>query len=172
MSENDSDLNVIVIHMEFAKKLKLFGLPPPLLEIKRGSIVVRLHNINKICGLFNGTSLILDDIINKHILKATVANGDTMGSTYFIPMIALKQPDGEFSFRWQRKKFPVRLAFATTVNKSQSQLLGRAVLFSRSTHLKTTNCMFLGHGFGEWTDNEYRSDLKITTKRVYSQCYM
>jgi len=40
-----------------------------------------------------------------------------------IPRIMLKPKQGEFPFDWSRRQFPVRLAFATTINKSQGQTM-------------------------------------------------
>ena len=40
-----------------------------------------------------------------------------------IPRITLKPKEREFPFEWTRRQFPVRVAFAMTVNKSQGQTL-------------------------------------------------
>ena len=40
-----------------------------------------------------------------------------------IPRITLKPKDREYPFDWCRRQFPVRVAFAMTINKSQGQTL-------------------------------------------------
>ena len=40
-----------------------------------------------------------------------------------IPRITTKPKDREFPFEWSRCQFPVRVAFAMTINKSQGQTL-------------------------------------------------
>jgi len=39
--------------------------------------------------------------------------------TVFIPRIVFIPQDDEFPFSWQRRQFPVKPAFATTINKAQ-----------------------------------------------------
>lgn len=81
MSDNHNDLNVIALPMEYMNTLKLQCMSPHLLEINCGFIVIILSNIKNICDLLNGTRLLVDDIINERIFKATVANVTTIGST-------------------------------------------------------------------------------------------
>ena len=40
-----------------------------------------------------------------------------------IPRITLRPKDKEYPFEWTRRQFPVRIAFAMTINKSQGQTL-------------------------------------------------
>lgn len=155
VSENDSDLNVTAIPMEYLNTLKLPVLRPHLIEITRGFIVMILRNINNICGLFNGTRVIMDDTINEHILKSTVANRARMGSTFLILKIALKPPGGDFSFRWQRKQFPVCLSLAMTVKKYHGQALGRVGFFLEKYASHTINFMCMYHGLGRRTTFDF-----------------
>ena len=39
----------------------------------------------------------------------------------YIPRVNLYPDPGEYGFDWSRRQFPVRLAFVTTINKSQGQ---------------------------------------------------
>lgn len=43
------------------------------------------------------------------------------GKTVFIPRITIETAESEFGFKLLRRQFPVRLAFAMTINKSQGQ---------------------------------------------------
>ena len=49
-----------------------------------------------------------------------------------IPRITFIPKIGEYAFEWQRRQFPVRPAFATTINKSQGQTLKMAGVWLRS----------------------------------------
>ncbi len=48
-------------------------------------------------------------------------SGDHAGEEIFIPRIELTTKDGDFPFQWKRRQFPVRPAFAMTINKSQGK---------------------------------------------------
>ncbi len=78
-----------------------------------------LRNMDPSIGLCNGTRLIVNDVTNGKILRATIAGSDRI---VLIPRIKLRPPnDATYPFKWYRKQFPVRLAFAMTINKSQGQ---------------------------------------------------
>ncbi len=100
-----------------------------------------IRNLNKGKGVSNGTRLILNKASNilLHCTIATGANnficiydpnpcntvllfcfsGDHAGEEILIPRIELTTKDGDFPFQWKRRQFPVRPAFAMTINKSQ-----------------------------------------------------
>ena len=46
-----------------------------------------------------------------------------LGTVHFLPRIKCILDDMEMPFKWQRRQFPVRLAFAMTINKSQGHTL-------------------------------------------------
>ena len=73
------------------------------------------------------------------MLKATIANGEHKGRTVLIPKV-ITQPADEsmFGFEWQRMQFPVRVAFAMTIHKSQGQTLKKVAVWLQ------TPCF--GHG--------------------------
>ena len=52
--------------------------------------------------------------------------------TVLIPRITFIPKPGEYPFQWQRRQFPVRAAFATTINKSQGQTLKMAGVWLRT----------------------------------------
>ena len=51
---------------------------------------------------------------------------------YLIPRIKFIPDPGSFPFDWARRQFPVRMAFATTINKSQGQTLKQVGVWIRS----------------------------------------
>ena len=58
----------------------------------------------------------------KYNIEAVIFTGENIGSTVFIPRITSNtEKNSSFSFTLYRKQFPIRLAFAITINKSQGQ---------------------------------------------------
>ncbi|AEE09607.1 putative DNA helicase [Cotesia vestalis bracovirus] len=105
--------------IEFLNSLDVPGLPPHNLRLKVGSVVIMLRNINqpKLC---NGTRLVVRKLMN-NVIYATIMIGKFKGEQVLIPRIPMIPTDMPFEFK--RLQFPIRLAFAMTINKSQGQSL-------------------------------------------------
>ena len=73
-----------------------------------------LRNINPRQGLCNGTRIIFDKAIDNKLLQCRIVSSDRM---VLIPRITFIPKPREYPFEWQRRQFPVRSAFATTINK-------------------------------------------------------
>lgn len=116
----DGDLNVPV---EYLNTLEGGGLPSHELRLKKGVPIMLLRSVNstneKLC---NGTRLIVDEVVNGRLLKAKIAG---TGRSVIIPRIPMTPAEGLFPFEWRRRQFPVKVAFAMTINKSQGQTLKR-----------------------------------------------
>ncbi|XP_049823424.1 uncharacterized protein LOC126265582 isoform X2 [Aethina tumida] len=104
---------------EFLNSLDLPGLPPRNLQLKVGSVIIMLRNINQ-PRLCNGTRLAIKKLLN-NVIEATTLKGKYKGEDVLIPRIPMIPTDVPFEFK--RLQFPVRLAFAMTINKSQGQSL-------------------------------------------------
>lgn len=105
--------------VEFLNSLDVPGLPPYNLKLKVGSVVIMLRNINqpKLC---NGTRLVISKLMT-NVIYATILKGKFKGEEVLIPRIPIIPTDMPFEFK--RLQFPIRLAFAMTINKSQGQSL-------------------------------------------------
>ncbi|XP_063907386.1 ATP-dependent DNA helicase PIF1-like [Zophobas morio] len=111
--------DVVNYPTEFLNSLELSGLPPHNLQLKIGSVVIMLRNINQ-PRLCNGTRLVVKKLMN-NVIEATIIKGKYKGEDVLIPRIPMIPTDLPFDFK--RLQFPLRLAFAMTINKSQGQSL-------------------------------------------------
>lgn len=105
---------------EYLNSLDPPGLPPFRLELKVGCPIMLLRNIAPKNGLCNGTRMMVVRC-GSRIIEAMILTGEKAGNLEFIPRISLTPSSSEFPFRMTRRQFPVRLAYAMTINKSQGQ---------------------------------------------------
>jgi hypothetical protein len=123
--DNDELVN---FPQEFLNSLDPSGLPPHRLLLKERCPILLLWNIDppKLCS---GMRLCVKNLLG-NVIEATILTGNGEGETVFIPRIPLIQTD--LPFKFQRLQFPVRLAFAITINKSQGQSIKYCGLDLRS----------------------------------------
>ena len=81
--------------------------------------IIMLRNINqpKLC---NGTRLSVKKLMT-NVIEAKFLTGPFKGEDDLIPRIPMIPTD--LSFQFKRFQFPIRLAFAITINKAQRQFL-------------------------------------------------
>ena len=119
--ENSQDL--LRFNSEYLHSLNPNGFPTHDLRLKRDMPLMLLRNLNPREGLCNGTKMIFVRCIDNKLLECKVAGSDR---TVLIPRITFIPKANEYPFEWQRRQFPVRPAFATTINKSQGATLKMA----------------------------------------------
>lgn len=104
------------------------GFPHHSITLKVGCLVVLLRNLNLATGLCNGTRLLVT-AISAHALQCLILNGAKSGVSISLPMMALHHPGNEAApISFYRFQFPISLAFALTINKSQGQTLDHVCL--------------------------------------------
>ena len=80
-------------------------------------MLIRNISINE--GLCNGIRLRVLDFSN-NLIKCEILTGDKLGDIVFLNRITLVCED-QLPFTFKRRQFPVKLAFAMTINKPQGQ---------------------------------------------------
>ncbi|KAL9293419.1 putative DNA helicase [Arabidopsis thaliana] len=120
--QDAASLNNPVLTPDFLNSIKLSGLPNHNLTLKIGTPVMLLRNIDPKGDLCNGTRLQVTQMGN-HILEARVITGDRVGDKVIIIKSQISPSDTKLPFRMRRRQFPIVVAFAMTINKSQGQSL-------------------------------------------------
>ncbi len=106
---------------EFLNSFSMSRVPPHTLTLQEGCPVILLRNMPG--GLANGTRLIVVKLM-QHIIDAEIATGSDKGRCVFIPRLCITPFDTErMPFTLRRRQFPLRPAFAMTINKAQGQTL-------------------------------------------------
>ena len=106
---------------EFLARATAASVPPHTLDLKVGALVMCVRNMYPKLGILNGTRLRVDSI-GANILVCTVAGGEVSARhTVFLPRIPFLFRVPGSTIKIVRGQFPVRLAYAATINKSQGQ---------------------------------------------------
>ena len=127
VSESAEDAHVPT---EFLNRLTPTGMPPHVLRLKVGCIVMLLRNLNMNMGLCNGTRLIVTHL-HQNIIECRRFNHPDDEPPILIPRICVIASKGKYPFDLKRRQFPLRLAFSVTINKSQGQTFDKVGLYLR-----------------------------------------
>ena len=121
----DNEQDARSFSVEYCNSLDPTGLPRHKFKLKPGVPVMLIRNLDPSNGLCNGTRLIFDHVSpNQRVMYCKIK--DEVSGRFklvAIPRIRLRPKEKEYPFEWSRLQFPVTLAFATTINKSQGDTL-------------------------------------------------
>jgi ATP-dependent exoDNAse (exonuclease V) alpha subunit len=111
---------MVNIPVEYLNEINCTGLPLAKLEVKIGCPVMILRNLDPANGVCNGSRGILRRYAQR-VMEVELITGDHIGHKVFVPRISNYPTEEQVAFKFSRRQFPVRLAFAMTINKSQGQ---------------------------------------------------
>ncbi|XP_063936287.1 uncharacterized protein LOC108226331 [Daucus carota subsp. sativus] len=113
---------------EFLHSLKFPGVPNHDIQLKEGTPVMLLRNLNQTEGLCNGTRLLITRL-GKWSIRADIISGTHVGQNVTIPRIIMSPTDSKLPFKLNRRQLPVSPCFVMTINKSQGQSLKHVGLY-------------------------------------------
>jgi ATP-dependent DNA helicase PIF1 len=114
---------------EFLNTLNPAGMPPHKLRLKVEQPIILMRNVDPQHGLCNGTRLMCKRL-SQRVIEAEILVGQHRGQRVFIPRIPIQPTENGFDpVPFSRRQFPIRPAFAMTINKSQGQTLGTVGLY-------------------------------------------
>ena len=151
--DEDQSVNFPV---EVLNSLETSNFPKHELKLRVGSPIIMLRNLQPPI-LCNGTRMKVVQL-RQNVITASILSGPGQGSVVLIPRIKLIT-DEDFIVRFSRRQFPIRLAYAMTINKSQGQTLKVAGL-----NLFESSCFSHGRLYVACSRIEMRSNLYISTR--------
>ena len=114
--------NSTMFPTEFLNSLNLSGLPEHTLKLKRNTVVILLRNMDIYAGHCNGTRYLVKTIGQyRVILHKLDAKGDDKNNVLILPRIPCHYGGRNFPFELTRLQFPLKIAFALTINRAQGQ---------------------------------------------------
>ena len=114
---------------EFMDSVDHASIPDQDLQLKQGMVVMLLRNLASQSGDCNGTRYIVTRV-GSHSLGARRMSD---GTEIIIPKLFLTPADIGLPFEMKRFQFPVRAAFAATINKAQGSTLERLGIWLRDS---------------------------------------
>ncbi|XP_060516472.1 uncharacterized protein LOC132695932 isoform X2 [Cylas formicarius] len=112
------------VPLDVVHRISASNLPPHELVLKTGAVVVLLKNLDVRHGQCNGTRMMIVRL-GEEVLEVKVLSGPRKGETINLPKIEITSSVPQLPRPIKRVQFPIRLAFAMTINKSQGQTYAR-----------------------------------------------
>uniref|UniRef100_A0A914HUU8 ATP-dependent DNA helicase n=1 Tax=Globodera rostochiensis TaxID=31243 RepID=A0A914HUU8_GLORO len=125
LDERPLDIDEIESEVAALNRRNDSGMAPHRLRLKVGCVVVLLINKSDREGLINGTRIVIEQLGDDKIVGRAI-NGTALGGQvrFFIErtrqVYEEKVPGG---IKYERLQFPIKLAFAMTINKGQGQTI-------------------------------------------------
>ncbi|XP_073137996.1 uncharacterized protein [Henckelia pumila] len=119
-----SDKTVGLLHdvhtPKYLNGIKCSGVSNHELNLKVGTTVMLLRNINHSLGLCSDTRMIVTKLEN-YVLEEKIMTGSNVGHEVLIPRMFLTSSDPKLLFQFQKRQYPLIVAYTMKINKSQSQ---------------------------------------------------
>ncbi|XP_026436147.1 ATP-dependent DNA helicase PIF7-like [Papaver somniferum] len=126
---------------EILNNLNPPGSPPFKLDIKVECLVMLLRNLAPKEGMCNGTRLVVTRC-GRYVIEAKIITREKAGEIVFIPRITFQPSPSELDIQMERRQFPIRVAYAMTINKSQGQSVKYVGIDLRTQYLAMVNFMW------------------------------
>jgi len=130
--EDPTHSDNVLFPVELLQSLNPNGFPLHDLKLKIGCVVMLIRNLNVKEKLTNGTRCIVIGLQDSTIVVKRIHEGKILPEPIFIPRIKFTSSEVDVGVQFNRHQFPLRLAYAITVNKSQGQTLSRVGLYMKS----------------------------------------
>ncbi|EOA25096.1 hypothetical protein CARUB_v10018404mg [Capsella rubella] len=114
--------------LEFLNSLNPSGLPGFKLRLKVGAPVMLLRDLNPSEGFCKGTRLQITRLA-RFVLEARIITGNRRGEKILLPRIPAYPSDADYPTKIKRNQFPLKLAFAMTIDEGQVQTLSKVGLY-------------------------------------------
>lgn len=111
---------------EYLNERQFNGIPVHNLELKIGAPVILLRNVDPSRGLCNGTRLIVKGLFRKFLICVKMTDPNT---PIMLSNMDLSPSQDQLGYTFVRRQFPIALAFAMTINKSQGQTLENTSIY-------------------------------------------
>ena len=111
---------------EFLNSRDFNGIPRHRLTLKTNVPIMLLRNIDHANGLCNGTRLLVKRLHTNLIEAVLLSNPN---KTVFIPRMITSPSGQHLGYEFKRRQFPVRVAYAMSINKAQGQTLHRTAVY-------------------------------------------
>lgn len=97
------------------------NIPPHVLTVRLNAIVMLLINLDRTQGHCNGTRYVVTGIFDHALRLKQISPFNGIRREIFLPKMWMRSDDIPVAGTVSRYQFPVSLAFAVTINKSQGQ---------------------------------------------------
>lgn len=91
---------------KFLHDLTPSGMPPYVLLLKKGVVIMLLRNLNPLKGLYNVSRMVVE-IASRSTITAHIVSDFIRGDIVIIPRIVLAPSDSNMPFILTRRQFPV-----------------------------------------------------------------
>uniref|UniRef100_A0A0L8HNH0 ATP-dependent DNA helicase n=1 Tax=Octopus bimaculoides TaxID=37653 RepID=A0A0L8HNH0_OCTBM len=97
-----------------------FGMPPHIIKLKMGVLIMLLRNLDQRNGHCNGARYSVLSV-SDNMITASKITGVDAGRTLLIPRIIQQPSDTDLPFSLKRRQFPVKPAFNVYLQKSRTK---------------------------------------------------
>lgn len=117
------DINHDATLTEYLNTLNPPSLPPHELRLRKYAVIMLIRNLSISAGLCNETRLLVLEF-SSNVLWCEFLRGSRAGEIAYLNRITL-HCENSYPSSFKRRQFPVKVAFAMTINKSQGQTFDR-----------------------------------------------